>query len=150
MHYRRLMANSIPRAFLDTTPARFRHWSVAALAAWSVVIWLTRLRNVFNDDALSSGARAAWLVPVVLFILGGLVCGLAWWKGRGELPRPIALFCLISSLYWLVRVVFVLIDHRSVGFVLVHLVLAAVSVALAALVMKLLWRTGVIPTGAYR
>lgn len=144
------MANSAPRAFLDTTPARFRHWSVAALAVWSVAIWVARVRNIFADDTLSSAARAAWLVPVVLFVVGGITAGLAWWKGRGQLLRPIALFCVVSSLYWLVRLVFVLIDHRSVGFVLVHAVLAMVSIGLAALVLKRLWRTGMIPTGVYR
>lgn len=135
--------------FLDLRPARFRHWSVAAFGAWNVVIWATRARNIVGDDGLSSGAKAAWMVPVVGFFLAGLLALLAWWRGRDGYARPLALAAVATLLYWPVRAVLVLVGDRTGGFKAVHVVLALISVGLAYLLGRRLVRTNLLPRATY-
>lgn len=136
--------------FLDATPARFRHWSLLAFGAWSTVIWLSRLRNIVADDDLSGGAKVAWMVPAVVFGIGGLVVLAAWWQGRPSLLRPVVAVIVATVLYWPVRAVAILLGGESTAFRVVHTVLAVVSVALAVAAGKRLVRTNLIPRGAYR
>ncbi len=136
--------------FLDTTPARFRHWSIAAFGAWNAAIWLTRIRNILNDDGLTSGGKALWMVPALVFGLGGLVALWAWWKGVPALARPLAAVILAVLVYWPVRTVFMLFADHTAAFKVVHLVLAVVSVGLAVVAGQRLMRTNLIPRGAYR
>jgi hypothetical protein len=136
--------------FLDTAPARFRHWSILAFGAWSAGIWLTRIRNILTDDSLDAGGRVLWLVPALVLGLGGLVALWAWWQGRAALARPLAAVLLATIVYWPVRTVIMLFGDHSAAFRLVHLVLAAVSVGLALAAGQRLQRTNLIPRGAYR
>jgi hypothetical protein len=136
--------------FLDTTPARFRHWSILAFGAWSAGIWLTRVRNIFTDESLDATGKVLWLVPALGLGLGGVLALWAWWQGRAGLARPLAAVLLATIVYWPVRTVIMLFGDHSVGFRLVHLALAIVSVGLAVAAGRRLQRTNLIPRGAYR
>ena len=144
------MVNPGVRGFADLTPARFRHWSILAFAVWNAVIWATRVRNVLADHGISGATRARWLLPALVFFAGAALAGLAWWRGLTVLARPLALIALLAVLYWPVRAVLVLFDSHAASFKLVHVGLAVVSVALALAVLNRLYRTGLIPIGAYR
>jgi len=113
-------------------------------------MWLARIRNIVRDDTLDAGSRALWLVPAIVFGVGGLVALMGWWRGGRVLLWLVAGLSLATLLYWPVRLVFIMVDGRSLGFRLVHLVLAVVSVGLASAVGRRLLRTNLIPTGAYR
>lgn len=136
--------------FVDASPARFRHPAVLAFGAWSALIWLTRVRNILQDDALDAAGKAMWLVPALVFGLGGVVALVAWWRGVPALARPLAAVLLLTVLYWPIRTVFILFDGRSMMFRLVHVVLSVVSVGLAVAAGSRLARTNLIPRGAYR
>jgi hypothetical protein len=136
--------------FLDARPARFRHWSVAAFGAWSVFVWATRVRNIFGDEDLSAGEKAAWLVPAVVFTAGGLVALAAWARGRDGFARPLAAAAVVTLLYWPVRLLLVLFGEHAAGFKVVHTVLGVVSVALALAMGRRLVRTNLLPRAAYR
>jgi hypothetical protein len=136
--------------FLDARPARFRHWSVVAFGAWNVGLWATRVRNIFGDEELSAGEKAAWLVPAVVFTAGGLVALAAWARGRDGFVRPLAAAALVTVLYWPVRVVLVLLGDHEAGFKVVHTVLGLISVALALAMGRRLVRTNLVPRAAYR
>ncbi len=136
--------------FVDASPARFRHPAVLAFGAWSALIWLTRVRNILQDGSLDAAGKAMWLVPALVFGLGGVVAILAWWRGVPALARPLAAVLLLTVLYWPIRTVFILFDGRSAMFRLVHVVLSVVSVGLAVAAGSRLARTNLIPRGAYR
>jgi hypothetical protein len=136
--------------FLDTRPARFRHWSVAGFGVWNVAIWATRVRNILRDDDLSDGGKAGWLVPALVFTVAGLVALAAWARGRDGFVRPLAAAAVLTILYWPVRLVLVLVGDEGAAFKAVHAVLAVVSVALAYAMGRRLVRTNLLPRAAYR
>ncbi len=140
----------IVRGLLDTSPARLRHWTVLAFGIWSAAIWLSRVRNILADQELDGGGQALWLVPAVLFGLGGVLALWGWWRGPSSVVRPLMGVLAATLLYWPIRTVFILLDGRSAGFKIVHLVLAMVSVGLALLAARRLVLTGRIPLGALR
>ena len=136
--------------FLDAAPARFRHWSLLCFGVWSAAIWLSRVRNILVDSSLAGSAKLVWLVPAVIFGLGGLLALSLWWWGRvpgvGANPeRVLAAVLLATVAYWPIRALFVLLDGRSLAFQAVHLVLAVVSVGLALVAGRRLLRTNLIP-----
>jgi hypothetical protein len=130
---------------LDTRPTRFRHWSLAALGGWTLLVWLTRLRNLLSGDE-----SAWWWLPAVGFLAGGGLCLWAWWRGGDALATPVRLFAVVGSAYWIVRSVGVVAAGHSAGFVVVHLALAAVTVALSLAVLARLRRFDLVPATAIR
>jgi hypothetical protein len=94
------------------------------LAGWTVLIWIGRVRNIVH----AHGAAAELLVPVALVALG--IATFARPRQAGPL------LALATIAVWLVRVPLVLVHDHSAGFVVVHLVLAAVSITLASLTLR--------------
>ena len=94
------------------------------LAGWTVLIWIGRVRNIVAAD----GAVVELLVPALLVALG-----VATFARPRQVGRVLA---LTTVLVWAIRVPLVLVHHHAVAFVVVHLVLAAVSVTLAALTLR--------------
>jgi hypothetical protein len=107
-----------------------------ALGFWTLFIWVNRLRNVVVDDDLS-GWSWVWRFGVaVMFIVGGgvLVGGVLlrqnWAAGAG------GSLALIGGAWWFVRGIGTLFADFSVGFKVVHTVLALVTVCLGFLVVR--------------
>ena len=101
------------------------------LIAWTIFLWVSRLRNVLNNDELSSSGQAIRVGVVVIFVLLALAAGVGV---RRSQMRIVALFLAWTVGYWLVRGIGILIDgDYSVGFKAVHTVLMAVSLTLAVL-----------------
>jgi hypothetical protein len=97
---------------------------VWAFAAWTVFVWGTRIRNILADDA----GLPSLLVASGLTVLGILVAVHAA-AGRPRWAVPAAAAATLAV--WAVRVPQILLHDHSAGFVVVHVVLAAVSVGLA-------------------
>jgi hypothetical protein len=129
---------------LDVRPTQFRHWSVAALGIWTLFTWANRFRNIST-----SGESAWWYLPAVLFLAGGVLCLLAFWRGRESYVGPIRAFALLGSAYWIVRTVLVWFGDWSGAFKVVHTVLALVFVTLAGAVLSRLRRITMVPSGAF-
>jgi len=107
---------------------------VWVLIAWTVFLWLSRLRNVLNNDELSSGGRAIRVGVVVIFVGLGLAAALAV---RRRQPRLLVGFLAWTVGYWLIRGIGILIDgDYSVGFKAVHTALMVVSLTLSALTAR--------------
>lgn len=107
------------------------------LAAWSLFVWVTRVRNIWTDTELS-GAGQAWRIAVALvFSLGGLwLVTLILRRARtgliGREPWGVAAFAAFTIAYWVIRDIQIMTADHSVGFIVVHLVLGVVSAIAAA------------------
>jgi len=107
---------------------------VWVLVGWTFFLWLSRLRNVVNNDELTSSGRAIRIGVVVIFVSLAAMAAVAVRKKRYQL---VAIFVGWTVLYWLVRGVGILIDGGySVGFKAIHTVLMAVSLTLSALTAR--------------
>jgi hypothetical protein len=132
-----------------------RTWPAVALAALSVSMWTSRIRNVLADDQLSATGTAARLALSLSFVVGGLVlaaaCVVGWrsrswrhWAQRGAdgwrvgpgLPawghRVAVVLAGWTALVWTVRGVGILLDpNHGAGFKAVHTVLMVGSLLVA-------------------
>jgi hypothetical protein len=127
----------------DARPTLFRHWSIPALGGWTVFVWLTRVRNL-----LKGNESAWWLIPAVFFLAGGVLCLLAWRRGSEAHVAPIRAFAALGSLYWLIRAVAMVAGDRTVGFKVVHVLLALMTVALSGAAVNHLHRSEMVARGA--
>lgn len=119
---------------------------MALFAAWTLFVWGGRLRNVVRDLGDEVPVGAFPVVASAVFSVLALVV-LAVFVALPLLGRPpgpataaagrvvVWLLAAATVVVWLVRGVSIALGDRSVGFILVHLVLAAVSIGLAGLVV---------------
>jgi hypothetical protein len=129
---------------LDVRPTQFRHWSVAALGLWTLFSWVNRLRNITSSDE-----SAWWYLPALLFVAGGVLCLVAFWRGREAYVTPLRTFAVLGSVYWVVRTVMVWFGDWSGTFKAVHTILAVGFLALAGAVLSRLRRITMVPSGAF-
>ena len=108
-----------------------------AFVVATVGIWAQRLVNLAAGDERAVWARGALAVTLVAAGVaagvGVVVMAVRSWPVPP--PRPVAVVWRVAAgltvAVWVVRGIQITLDWRSVGFVAVHLVLAAVSMALA-------------------
>ena len=120
---------------------------VGAFLAWTIFVWgIVRVRNILGDDAMSSSeqtrslllATSLWLPALVLLVALGVSL-----LRRRPLPQAarigVAALGVWTVLVWLVRAYDIaLMSDRELPFILVHLVLAVISVGLAVLAARAL------------
>ena len=97
---------------------------VWALALWTVLVWGTRISNILSDG----GGAGALTVAVGLTALGAAAIASLLTR---RLPWAVPALAVATVVVWAVRVPLVLAHDHEAAFVVVHLVLAAVSLALA-------------------
>ena len=103
-----------------------------ALAGWTLFVWTTRIGNIWRDDA-STSSKLASTALALSFTALALGVGIVAARGMWAALRP-AVLALAgwTTAVWIVRSLTILAGDRSVGFKVVHGVLAVVSIALAA------------------
>lgn len=111
---------------------KYRTW---ILSAWTLVVWIPRLRNIWTADDLSVAGqtvRTLWSVVFVVFAVG-----LVWfdWRRPGSAWRApwLAAFVIWAVGFWAVRGVQIALADHELGFIVVHTVLAVVSIGLAVI-----------------
>jgi hypothetical protein len=123
-----------------------RRWPVFALAAWSAFVWGTRISNAWNDatatTATKVGATVLSLSVLALAVASVAVVVRARRRSlRSGERRVVQVFAGWTAIVWIVRAVEITFaDYsanpaitNSTGFKIVHVVLGAISIALAAL-----------------
>jgi hypothetical protein len=109
----------------------------AALVAWTLLVWTTRLRNIWSDDALDLGGRLGRSALAGSFTVLAVVVALGLWRRRsrsvGWLRPAVLALAAWTVAVWVVRMAGIATGGHGVGFVAVHLVLAVVSIGLAGL-----------------
>lgn len=139
-------------------PARTRSVlvPVGAFVVWTLFVWIGRIRNVVTDPALSGSDRIGPLVLSGIFVVGALVLGALLYRDRvmrsaasaRMLRNAVRAFAGYTVVIWVVRAGDIAFggDHEA-AFVVVHTVLAAVSIALAVVaVLSVERRASVRPT----
>lgn len=108
-------------------------------AAWSVLVWAGRIDNVLSDPDLSAGGQAARLTLALSFVASGMAVGVLAVRGRPLTERGRMLVRATAAWtvgVWLVRGGQIAFGSHSGGFIVVHLVLGAVSIGLALVALR--------------
>lgn len=113
------------------------------LSVFTLLVWTTRIRNIWTDDSSPTSdqiGRTALSLSFTVFALVTIVAvvrarkdewaGLRWW---------IRLFALWTTLVWVWRAIAIATADHEIGFVVVHTVLAVVSIVLALWADRKVW-----------
>lgn len=120
-----------------------RPHAAAVLVGWTFLVWTTRLRNIWADDALSDGDRWGRTMLALSFTALGVLLAVGLLRRSAWASWAVRLLAGWTAGVWVVRSIGIAtVDHEA-AFVVVHLVLAAVSIGLAVLA----WR-GTTPASA--
>jgi hypothetical protein len=112
-----------------------RRWTIA-LCAFTLLVWTTRIGNIWGDDDLTTGEKwgrtglALSFTALVVVVGVAVVQRVAW---RGIAVKVLAGWTVGV---WVTRSFGIATGDHEAGFIAVHLVLAAASIALAALAVR--------------
>src|ERR687892_220091 len=118
-------------------PVLRRHRAVAALVAWTLVVWATRITNVWGDADLDTGQKWVRTLLALSFTVLALAAGaavVAWHRhrqGATALRVGVGALAAWTVAVWVVRAVGILAADHGVGFKAVHTLLAVAPILLA-------------------
>ncbi|MEY2461979.1 MAG: hypothetical protein QOH64_117 [Acidimicrobiaceae bacterium] len=125
---------------MDTT-ARRTWWAVVAFAAWTLFVWVGRIRNVWADASLDTTEKVGSSALATTFVVFASLT-LVWAIGRRRAGLPPSMVYLVGTFaawttgVWVVRSIGIWLHEHPVGFKLVHTVLAAISITLAVAAVR--------------
>lgn len=108
------------------------------LSAWTLLVWTTRIRNIWTDEDLDTTGQLWRTALALAFTAFAVVTIVGWWRARGSGTSPAWLRAWIRAFaawtvgVWLVRGLQITAGDHGAAFVAVHTALAVVSIALAA------------------
>jgi hypothetical protein len=110
---------------------RARRWALA-FAAWTVLVWATRIDNIWSDGDLTTAGKLGRTALAISFAAPATLLLVAAWQRRRVVTRVLTRALGVWTVaVWLVRAGGIVTDDHDTAFVVVHLVLAVVSTALA-------------------
>ena len=111
---------------------RSRPVAVAVFAMWTLVVWGNRVSNVLRDPDLDGAGRATALVLPAIFLVVGVLAAAAVVAPVAESTarRLVGVAVASTVVVWCVRAPMIALADHDLPFVVVHVVLAAVSIAL--------------------
>lgn len=110
--------------------------AVGPLVVWTVLVWASRIRNVWSDDDLGTGGQVLRTGFAAVFLVMAVLVGIRLWatrdRGWSWADRSlVGAFVAWTVGFWLVRGVGILVDDHSTSFKAIHTVLMAISIWLA-------------------
>lgn len=133
------LAGSVASMALSTSANRVvRPRAAWPFVVWTLVLWVSRIRNVLRDDDLD-GFGTAWRLGAALIFIALAAAGGYWAAGGRRLGAslPIVVLSLWTFGYWLIRGGGILIDgNHDLGFKAIHTILWAVSWGLGAMAWR--------------
>lgn len=113
------------------------------LVVWTTLVWLSRLRNVWADDDLTTAGQAVRTVVAAVFLAFALTLAYRLRARRGAPLGPgdralITAFVVWTVGFWLVRGIGIIVDDHPVGFTVIHTALMIASIAIAGLAARVL------------
>jgi hypothetical protein len=133
------------------TLERFQPRAVTAFAALTLFIWTTRIPLAWTNDEDTVGEKLLWSTPITLFWLAAAALLVLQARGEGTSPvtaRLTRVFAAATIAYWTIRIVMIVAGDWSIGFKVVHAVLAIASSVAAALAWRSLDATPTRPVPA--
>lgn len=118
---------------------RFRPRPVTAFALLTLVIWTTRIPLAWTNDEDTVGEKLVWSTPITLFVVAAVTLLVLQARGDGRSPaasRLTRVFAAATVVYWAIRLTMIVAGDWSVGFKVVHAVLAVASSGAAALAWR--------------
>ena len=112
-----------------------RSW-VIALVTWTGFVWTTRIGNIWGDDGLTDGEKWGRTGLALSFTVLAVAVGLALVRRAAWLRPTVGALAGWTTVVWVVRVVGIATGDHDAAFVVVHVVLAVVSIALAVLAWR--------------
>lgn len=110
--------------------------ATVTLVVWTLLVWTTRIRNIWGDQRLTDGEKWGRTGLALSFtVLAGLVVVALWRRQRWLWLTVLALAGWTVGV-WVVRSVGIATGDHSAGFIVVHLILAVVSIVLSALAQR--------------
>jgi hypothetical protein len=111
------------------------------LALWTLFVWVGRIRNLAQEPGPILEASRWSLVGSVLFtVLGAALLGAVVVDRVRATGAPVRLLVLplagLTTVVWVARGIDIAIGDHSASFIAVHLVLAVVSIGLAAAALQ--------------
>lgn len=115
----------------------------APLVVWTLVVWTSRLRNIWTDDDLAVGGQVLRTVFAITFLGLAVSTAVRLWRRRGHTLVPgdralVGAFVGWTVGFWLVRGVGIIVDDHDTAFTAVHTGLMVVSIGLALNAARLL------------
>jgi hypothetical protein len=107
-----------------------------ALCAWTLLVWTTRIGNIWGDDDLTDGEKWGRTGLALSFTALVLVVGYALLRHTPWRGLAVKVLAGWTVGVWAVRSLGIATGDHDAGFVIVHLVLAAISIALALLAVR--------------
>ena len=105
------------------------------MVVWTSYVWTTRILNAWTGDESTSRAVTATLLSASFLVLAAATALVLVRARRRRLAtaerRVLQVLAAWSAVVWLVRGVAIALADHDLGFVVVHLVLALVSIGLA-------------------
>ena len=115
--------------------------SLWIFAGSTLLVWIIRVYNLFDDNEISNGERVWSLLVSTVFLLAAIAVIkilVGSWRDRNiKKSRLITAFCIWTVTFWIVRSVGILIADHGAGFKIVHACLAIVFILLALIVNRL-------------
>jgi peptidoglycan/LPS O-acetylase OafA/YrhL len=114
-----------------------RHRATVALVVWTLLLWTTRIANIWRDADLDTGERWGRTLLALSFTVLAIAVVLALWR-RLRQARVVAVGALAgwTIAVWVVRGIGILAADHDLGFKAVHTALAVVSIVLAVLAWR--------------
>jgi hypothetical protein len=112
-----------------------------ALAVWSLVVWTTRIRNIWTDDDLSAGEQWSRTALSLSFTVLAVAVLYAVLRDRPWRASLVTILGGWTIAVWVVRSIGIATADHDGAFIAVHLVLAVISGALALLAIRDVRRT---------
>lgn len=116
-------------------PATLRPAAVLAVA--TLLIWTTRIRNIWSDEELGAAGRVGRTALALAFTAFAVAVLAMWWRARrtgaapASAPAVVRTFGVWTTGVWIVRAVQIATADHEAAFVAVHTALAGASIALA-------------------
>jgi len=124
-----------------------RHKATVALVAWTLLVWTTRIGNIWRDGHLDAAAKWGSSALALSFTVLGLVVVMALRRPARPLLAAVGALAAWTTGVWIVRVAGIVAAGHAVGFTIVHAVLAVVSIVLAAVAWRETRRLAASPGG---
>lgn len=113
-----------------------RRPAAIALVLWTLFVWTTRIGNIWRDAALTTGEKWGRTALAVSFTVLAVGVAVALWRRARWQRSAVAALATWTVSAWVVRAVDIAMGDHDTAFVVVHLVLAAVSIALSLLAVR--------------